>query len=148
MSWSLELIRTKTNTEPYDDEKEEDVIPFMKSEILDCINDIHEIINISIEDAESDFVHVYGEKWRVEICFWKECLYSEKDMTYYTIELQIRGGTEPKEFLSLFTEKLRARLFDMHAGIFWTCNGSGFSEWKNLCDRIVKELFDEKGKNK
>lgn len=148
MSWSLELIRTKTNTEPYDDEKEEDVIPFTKSEILDCINDIHEIMNISIEDAESDFVHVYGEKWRVEICFWKECLYSEKDMTYYTIELQVRGNSEPKKFLSLLTEKLRARLFDMSAGTFWTGDGTGFSEWKNLCDRIVKELSDEKGKNK
>lgn len=148
MSWSLELIRTKTNTEPYDDEKEEDVIPFTKSEILDCINDIHEIMNISIEDAESDFVHVYGEKWRVEICFWKECLYSEKDMTYYTIELQVRGNSEPKKFLSLLTEKLRARLFDMSAGTFWTGDGSGFSDWKNHCDRIVKELSDEKGKNK
>lgn len=118
MSWSLELIRTKTNTEPYDEEKYEDVIPFTKSEILDCINDIHEIMNISIENAESDFVGVYGEKWRVEICFWKEYLYSEKDMTYYVIELQVRGIIEPKEFLSLLTEKLRARLFDMHAGSF------------------------------
>lgn len=148
MSWSLELIRTKTNTEPYDDEKEEDVIPFTKSEILDCINDIHEIINISIEDAESDFVKVYGEKWRVEICFWKERYYSENDNRYYTVELQIRGGNEPKEFLSLFTEKLSARLFDMHTGSFWTVDGTGFSEWKNFCDRIVKELSDEKGKNK
>lgn len=148
MSWTLELIRTKTNTEPYGEEKDENVIPFTKSEILNCINDIHEIMNISIEDAESDFIHVYGEKWRVEICFWKERYYSENDNRYYTVELQIRGGTEPKEFLSLFTEKLNARLFDMSAGNFWTDDGSGFSDWKNLCDRIVKELFDEKDKNK
>lgn len=148
MSWSLNLIRTKTNTEPYDDEKEENVIPFTKSEILNCINDIHEIMNISIEDAESEFVKVYGEKWRVEICFWKERYYSENDNRYYTVELQIRGGTEPKEFLSLFTAKLRARLFDMHAGTFWTVDGTGFSEWKNICDKIVKELFGEKDKNK
>lgn len=148
MSWSLELIRTKTNTEPYNEGKDEDVIPFTKIEILDCINDITKIMNISIEDTESNFVKVYGEKWRVEFCFFESCYYSENDHRYYTVELEVRGNSEPKEFLLLLTEKLRARLFDMSAGTFWTCNGSGFSEWKNLCDRIVKDLSYEKGKDK
>ncbi len=140
MSWTLELIRTKTNTEPYGEEKDEDVIPFTKSEILDCITDIHEIMNISIEDIESNFVHVYGEKWRVEFCFWECAIYSENN--YYTIELQVRGITEPKEFLSLLSQKLNARIFDMSAGTFWTGDGSGFSDWKSLCDRIAKELSE------
>ncbi|MDE5582925.1 MAG: hypothetical protein K2J08_04395 [Ruminococcus sp.] len=145
MSWSLELIRTKTNTEPYDEEKDEDIIPFTKDEIIKTLYEISEITDISIEDTESKFVHVYGEKWRIEICFWEHLLYSEKDMTYCTIELQVRGNTEPKEFLSLLVEKLNARLFDMYAGSFWTGDGTGFADWKKFCDRIVKELSNENG---
>ncbi|MCM1357124.1 MAG: hypothetical protein NC205_00915, partial [Prevotella sp.] len=60
--------------------------------------------------------------------------------TYDTIELQVRGNTEPKEFLSLLSEKLSARLFDMSAGTFWTGDGSGFSDWKNLCSKIAEDL--------
>lgn len=141
MSWSLYLNRTKTNTEPYDEEKDEDIIPFTKDEIIKTLYEISEIMDIRIEDAESDFAHVYGEKWSIEICFWEQLLYSEKDMTYCTIELQVRGNTEPKEFLSLLSEKLSARLFDTSAGVFWTVDGSGFSDWKSHCNRIAKELF-------
>ena len=145
MSWSLYLNRTKNNTEPYGEEKDEDVIPFTKNEILDCINDIHEIMNISIEDAESDFVHVYGKNWSIEFLFYNQCEYSEKNMTYDTIELQVRGNAEPKEFLLLLAEKLNARLFDMSAGNFWTGNNSGFSDWKNLCNKVTEKLSgDEK----
>lgn len=139
MSWSLELIRTKTNTEPYDKEKDEDVIPFTKSEILNCINDIHEIINISIEDAESDLVKVYGEKWTIKMWFWESCLYSEN--SYYVVELEVKAASEPKEFLSLLTEKLNARLFDMNAESFWTVDGTGFAEWKSHVDRIINDLL-------
>lgn len=139
MSWSLELIRTKTNTEPYDKEKDEDVIPFTKSEILNCINDIHEIINISIEDAESDLVKVYGEKWTIKMWFWESCLYSEN--SYYIVELEVKAASEPKEFLSLLAEKLNARLFDMNAESFWTVDGTGFAEWKSHVDRIINDLL-------
>ncbi|MDE5557583.1 MAG: hypothetical protein K2J32_07835 [Ruminococcus sp.] len=145
MSWSLYLNRTKTNTEPYDEEKDENIIPFTKDEIITTLHEICGIINVNIEDTESKFVQVYSEKWRIEICFWEQLLYSEKDMTYCTIELQVWGNTEPKEFLSLLVEKLRARLFDMKAGTFWTVDGSGFSDWKSFCNRIAKELFGENG---
>lgn len=76
MSWSLFLERTKTNTEPYGEEKDEDVIPFKKSEILDCINDITKTMNISVEDAESNIVRVYGEKLTINIWFRESCIYS------------------------------------------------------------------------
>lgn len=156
MSWSLYLIRTKTNTETYDKEKEEDIIPFTKDEIIKTLSEISRIIDIrieeseiiSVEDDEIDIdsffiVHVSGKNWSIEFHFCNWCEYSEKDMKYDTIELQVRGNSEPKEFLSLLTEKLRARLFDMSAGKFWTCYDSGFSDWKNLCDRIARELSNE-----
>ena len=155
MSWSLDLIRTKTNSEPYGKEKDDDIIPFKKYEIIKTLSEISEILDIRIEeteivpveDNEIDFdsffiVHVYEKNWSIEFLFYNWCEYSEKDMTYDTIELQVRGNTEPKEFLSLLAEKLRARLFDMSTGTFWTGNDSGFTDWKNLCDRIVKELSD------
>ncbi len=157
MSWSLDLIRTKTNSEPYGKEKDEDVIPFKKGEIIKTLSEIAEIVDIRIEeteivpveDTEIDFdsffiVHVYGKNWSIEFLFYNWCEYSEKDMTYDTIELQVRGNTEPKEFLSLLAEKLRARLFDISAGTFWTGDSTGLSDWKNLCDRISKELSERK----
>lgn len=128
MSWSLYLIRTKTNTEPYSEEKDEDIIPFTKDEIIKTLSEISGIIDVRIENIESVFVNVWGENWRVEICFWEHLLFSEKDMTYYTIELEVRGITEPKEFLSLLTGKLNARIFDMSAGKFWTADNAGFSD--------------------
>ncbi|MDE6538670.1 MAG: hypothetical protein K2K66_00625 [Ruminococcus sp.] len=144
MSWSLFLERTKTNTEPYGEEKDEDVIPFTKSEILACIADMPETMNISIENAESNSIYVYGKEWyRIDVCFWEECMYSEN--SYYVVELEIKSVSEPKEFLSLLAEKLRARLFDMYAGVFWTVDGTGFSDWKSHCNRIAKELFGENG---
>ncbi|MCM1505701.1 MAG: hypothetical protein NC177_00995 [Ruminococcus flavefaciens] len=149
MSWSLDLIRTKTNTEPYHEEKDEDIIPFTKDEIIKTLSEISGIIDIlieeseiiSVEDDEIDMdsffiVHVSGKNWSIEFHFCNWCEYSEKDMKYDTIELQVRGNTEPKEFLSLLTGKLNARLFDMSAGKFWTGDNLGFSDWKNLCDRI------------
>lgn len=141
MSWSLYLNRTKTNTEPYGEEKDEDVIPFTKSEILDCITDMPETMNISIEDAESDLVKVYGEKWTINMWFWESCLYSKN--SYYVVELEIKAASEPKEFLSLLAEKLRARLFDMYSETFWTGNNSEFSDWKNHVDKIIKGLLNE-----
>ncbi|MDE6035744.1 MAG: hypothetical protein K2G36_07540 [Ruminococcus sp.] len=157
MSWSLDLIRTKTNSESYGEEKDDDIIPFKKYEIIKTLSEISEIVDIRIEetvpveDTEIDLdsffiVHVYGKNWSIEFLFYNWCEYSEKNMTYDIIELQVRGSTEPKEFLSLLAEKLRARLFDMSAGTFWTYNGSGFSDWKNLCDRIAKDLSDTKQK--
>lgn len=156
MSWSLYLIRTKTNIEPYGKEKEEDIISFTKEEIIKTLSEISGIIDIRIEESEiisveddeinmdSFFiVHVSGKNWSIEFHFCNWCEYSEKDMKYYTIELQVRGNSEPKEFLSLLTEKLRARLFDMHTGKFWFADDSDFADWKNLCDRIAKELFNE-----
>lgn len=144
MSWSLDLIRTKTNTEPYG--KEKDVIPFKKDEIIKTLSEItdirieeSEIVTVEDTDINLDsffIVHVYGKNWSIEFCFYNWCEYSEKDMTYDTIELQVRGNTEPKEFLSLLAEKLRARLFDTSAGSFWTGDDSGFSDWKKLYDRI------------
>lgn len=141
MSWSLDLIRTKTNTEVYGKEKDEDVIPFTKDEIIKTLSEISRITDIRIEESEivpvedteinlnSFFiVHVYGKNWSIEFGFYNWCEYSEKDMTYDTIELQVRGNTEPKEFLLLLSEKLRARLFDMSTGTFWTGDGSGFSD--------------------
>ncbi|MDE5834566.1 MAG: hypothetical protein K2H26_03490 [Ruminococcus sp.] len=158
MSWSLDLIRTKTNTEPYGEEKDKDIIPFTKDEIIKTLCKISEIVDIRIEeteifpveDTEIDLdsffiVHVYGKNWSIEFLFYSCSEYSEKDMTYDLIELQVRGNTEPKEFLSLLTEKLHARLFDMSTGNFWNGDGSGFSDWKSLCDRIAKELFNENG---
>lgn len=141
MSWSLFLERTKTNSEPYGEEKDEDVIPFTKSEILDCITDMPETMNISIEDAESDLVKVYGEKWTINMWFWESCLYSEN--SYYVVELEIKAASEPKEFLSLLTEKLNARLFDMYSETFWNVDGTGFSNWKNHVDKIIKGLLNE-----
>lgn len=141
MSWSLFLERTKTNSEPYGEEKDEDVIPFTKSEILDCITDMPETMNISIEDAESDLVKVYGEKWTINMWFWESCLYSKN--SYYVVELEIKAASEPKEFLSLLTEKLRARLFDMYSETFWTADGTGFSNWKNHVDKIIKGVLNE-----
>lgn len=141
MSWSLFLERTKTNTEPYGDEKDEDVIPFTKSEILDCIADMPETMNISIEDVESEFVKIYSEKWSINMWFWENCLYSSN--SYHVVELEIKAASEPKEFLSLLTEKLRARLFDMYAGSFWTGDGTGFSDWKSHCNKIIKVVFGE-----
>ena len=91
---------------------------------------------------------MWGENWRIQICFWEHLLFSEKDMTYCTIELEVRGITEPKEFLSLLTGKLRARLFDMYAGVFWTVDGIGFSDWKSHIGKIAKELSNEKGTDK
>ncbi len=139
MSWSLYLNRTKTNTEPYGEEKDEDVIPFTKSEILDCITDIAKTMNISIEDTESKIIYVYSQEWSINMWFWEKCLYSGN--SYYVVELEIKAASEPKEFLSLLTEILHARLFDMNADTFWTVDGTGFSDWKSLCDRIAKELF-------
>ena len=151
MSWSLDLIRTKTNTEPYGEEK--DIIPFKKDEIIKILSEISGITDILIEESEivpvedteidldSFFiVHVYGKNWSIEFWFYNWCEYSEKDMTYDTIELQVRGNIEPKEFLSLFSQKLSARLFDMSAGNFWTGDDSGFSDWKNLCSKIAEDL--------
>lgn len=155
MSWSLDLIRTGTNSEPYGTEK--DVIPFKKDEIIKTLSEISKIIDIRIEESEivsvedteialdSFFIiHVYGNNYSIELWFYNWCAYSEKDMTYDTIELQVRGSTEPKEFLSLFAEKLCARLFDTSAGSFWTGDDSGFSDWKNLCDKIAEELSGDK----
>lgn len=155
MSWSLDLIRTKTNTEPYGEEKYENIIFFTKDEIIKTLSEISEMIDIrieeseivTVEDTEIDLdsffiVHVYGKNWSIELGFYNWCTYSEKDMTYDTIELQVRGNTEPKEFLLLLAEKLGARLFDMSTGTFWTGDGSGFSDWKSLCDRIAKELSE------
>ncbi|MDE6665440.1 MAG: hypothetical protein K2K14_04525 [Ruminococcus sp.] len=116
MSWSLYLNRTKTNTEPYGEEKDEDVIPFTESEILDCITDISKTMNISIEDTENHIIYVYSQKWSINMWFWEKCLYSEK--SYYVVELEIKAASEPKEFLSLLTKMLHARLFDMKAGTF------------------------------
>ena len=157
MSWSLELIRTKTNTEPYGKEKNENIIPFKKDEIIKTLSEISGITDIHteeseiipVEDTEIDLdsffiVHVYGKNWGIEFHFCNWCAYSEKDMTYDTIELQVRGRTEPKEFLLLLAEKLRARLFDMSSGNFWTGDDSGFSDWKNHVDKIVKELSGDK----
>ncbi|MCM1505700.1 MAG: hypothetical protein NC177_00990 [Ruminococcus flavefaciens] len=143
MSWSLYLIRTRTSTEPYGKEKYEDIIPFTKDEIIKTLSEISGLIDVRIENIESKFVNVWGENWRIEICFWEQLLFSEKDMTYCTIELEVRGITEPKEFLSLLTGKLNARLFDMSSGKFWICDGSGFADWKKLCDRIASELSNE-----
>ncbi|MDE6425389.1 MAG: hypothetical protein K2K89_04530 [Ruminococcus sp.] len=153
MSWSLDLIRTKTNTEHYGNEKDENLIPFKKDEVIKTLFEISEIIDIrieesaivTVEDIEIDLdsffiVNIYGKNWSIELCFYNCCTYSEKDMTYDTIELQVRGNTEPKEFLSLLSEKLRARLFDMSAGTFWTGDGSGFHDWKNLCSKIAEDL--------
>ena len=158
MSWSLDLIRTRTNSEPYGKEKDKDVITFKKDEIIKTLSEISEIIDICIEETETVpvedteinldsffIVHVYGKNWSIELWFCNWCTYSEKDMTYDTIELQVRGNSEPKEFLSLLAEKLSARLFDMSAGTFWTGDSSGFSDWKSLCNRIAKELSNENG---
>ena len=86
---------------------------------------------VTVEDSESTLdsffiVHIYGKNWSIELWFCNWCTYSEKDMTYDTIELQVRGNAEPKEFLSRLAEKLHARFFDMSASTFWTGNGSGF----------------------
>lgn len=158
MSWSLELIRTKTNTEPYGNKKNENIIPFKKDEIIKTLSEISGITDIHIEESEivpvedteidldSFFiVHVSGKNWSIEFLFYNWCTYSEKDMTYDTIELQVRGNAEPKEFLSLLAEKLNARLFDMSAGTFWTGDNSDFSDWKNLCNKVTEKLSgDEK----
>ena len=150
MSWSLFLERNKTNTEPYGDEKDENVIPFTKSEILACISDMPETMNISIEDTEnhimygkSHIIYVYSQEWSINMWFWERCLQSEN--SYYVVELEIKAASEPKEFLSLLAEKLRARLFDMHAGTFWTVDGTGFSDWKSHCNKIIKAVFGENG---
>lgn len=143
MSWSLFLNRTKTNTEPYGEEKDKDVIPFTKSEILACIADMPETMNISIENAESNSVDVYSKEWWIDIWFWEDCLYSEN--SYYVVELEIKAASEPKEFLSMLAEKLNARLFDMHAGSFWTADGTGFADWKSHCNKIIKAVFGENG---
>ena len=146
MSWSLYLNRTKTNTEPYGKEKDEDVIPFTKSEILDCITDISETMNISIEDTgnlygEDNLIYVYSEEWTIKMWLWKSCLYSGN--SYYVVELEVKAYSEPKEFLSLLAEKLHARLFDMYSETFWTVDGTGFSNWKNHVDKIIKGLLNE-----
>ncbi|MCM1316237.1 MAG: hypothetical protein NC205_06960 [Prevotella sp.] len=143
MSWSLFLNRTKMNTEPYGEEKDEDVIPFTKSEILYCITDISKTMNISIEDTENHIMYVYGQEWSINMWFWKKCLYSEN--SYYVVELEIKAASERKEFLSLLAKKLNARLFDMYADTFWTVDGTGFADWKSFCYRIAKELSDTKG---
>ncbi len=96
-------------------------------------------MNISIEDSESKIIYVYSQEWSINMWFWEKCLYSGN--SYYVVELEIKAATEPKECLSLLTEVLHARLFDMNADTFWTVDGTGFSDWKSLCDRIAKELF-------
>lgn len=137
MSWSLFLERTKTNTEPYGEEKDEDVIPFTKSEIFDCIADMPETMNITIENAEINRIYVYSKEWRIDVWFREKCLYSEN--SYYVVELEIKAASEPKEFLSLLAEKLRARLFDMYAGVFWNVDGKGFADWKSHVNKIAED---------
>lgn len=157
MSWSLELIRTKTNTESYGNEKNENIIPFKKDEIIKILFEISGIMDICIEESEiipventeidldSFFiVHVSGKNWGIEFHFCNWCAYYQKDMTYDTIELQVRGNSEPKEFLSMLMKKLRARLFDMSAGNFWTGDSSGFSNWKNICNKVTEKLSGDK----
>lgn len=52
MSWSLELIRTKTNTESYGNEKNENIIPFTKDELIKTLSEISGITDIHIEESE------------------------------------------------------------------------------------------------
>ena len=109
MSWDVYLIRTKTNMEPYNRIKDEDIIPFTRKEILDEIVLLANELELLVEDLDTKFPHLRGNGWSVEFCFWDEdpC---------ETVDLQVRGSYNPTKVFARLKGDLQARIFDMHRG--------------------------------
>jgi len=136
MSWDVYLIRTKTNMEPYDRIKDEDIIPFTRKEILDEIVLLANELELQVEDLNTKFPHLRGTGWSVEFCFWDED-------PYETVDLQVRGRNNPTKVFARLKEDLQARIFDMHGGKYIEDGQeSGFEDWKKLTERIVRDATE------
>lgn len=134
MSWDIYLIRTKTNTEQYDDIIDENIVGFTKKEICDEIITLAKEFDLSMDDLDTSYIHLRGEKWSMEFCFWEE------EEIYDTVEVQVRGINEPTEILARMQVDLNARIFDMHNGKFIDAYESGaFDEWKDFTDKIIEK---------
>ncbi|MBE5866043.1 MAG: hypothetical protein E7292_07515 [Lachnospiraceae bacterium] len=136
MSWDVYLIRTKTNTEPYDRIKDEDIIPFTRKEILDKIVLLANELELQVEDLDTNFPHLRGKGWSIEFCFWDEdpC---------EIVDIQVRGSYNPTKVLARLKEDLQTRIFDMHRGKYIEDGQeSGFEDWKKLAERIKRDAAE------
>lgn len=141
MSWDVYLIRTKTNTEPYDQEAKEDIIPFTRKEIVDEIVSLAQDLGLRAEDLDARFPYLRGDGWSIKICFWYE-------EPYETVDLQVRGIYSPTEVFTRLKKDLNARLFDMHGGKFIEDEvESGFEEWKDFTAKVVEDLTIKETQN-
>ena len=140
MSWDIFLVRTKTNKEDYGDIVDENIICFTKKEIADEIKILAEKLQLQVEDLDTDYMHLRGEGWSIEFCFWDDY------ESYETVEMQVRGGNEPTEVFRRLKQDLNARIYDMHGKRYVEEDGkSGFQQWKNFTENIIGDLV-EKGK--
>lgn len=131
MSWDIYLVRTKNNAEPYGEILDENVIGFTKNEIRNEIIALAESLGLYTEDLDTNYMHLRGEGWSIEFCFWNDV------PTYENVEMQVRGVNEPTEVFARLKKDLNARIFDMHGGKFITADSSsGFNEWKEFTDKI------------
>lgn len=137
MSWDVYMVRTKLNTEEYNQIEDSDCIPFTKDELIKEWEDIAKILNLSVIDTDSKFPHLRGDGWSIEACFYDY----PKPECY--LELQIRGTKCPDEAFTLMKQKLDARIFDMSSGKFIEDTGEkSFKEWKELVDTIIDQKFN------
>ena len=102
-----------------------------KNEIRNEIIALAESLGLYTEDLDTNYMHLRGEGWSIEFCFWDDV------PTYETVEMQVRGVNEPTEVFARLKKDLNARIFDMHGGKFITTDSSsGFNEWKEFTDKI------------
>lgn len=134
MSWDVYLIRTKTNTEPYDQIEDEDIIPFTRKEIVDAIVSLARELELQVADLDARFPHLRGNGWSIEFCFWDE-------EPCETIQLQVRGIHNPTEVFARLKKNLQARIFDMHGGKYIEDElESGFEDWKNFTENVINNI--------
>lgn len=135
MSWNIYLVRTQSNTEPYDQIVDEDYISFSKQEIVNAIMTLAKEFSLFAENIDTKFPHLRGDGWSIEFCFWDE------QESYEIVEMQVRGIHEPIEVFEKMKSDLNARIFDMHGGTFVEADRKrGFDEWVDFTAKIIEDL--------
>lgn len=142
MSWDISLIRTKTNTEPYGEIVDENIIGFTKNEIRNEIMILADEFGLYTEDLDTSYMHLRGKGWSIEFCFWEDY------KLYDIVELQVRGVNEPTDIFARLKKDFNARIYDMHGKKFIEDNSkSGFSAWVEFTDEIIKDLKKQQKAN-
>lgn len=115
MSWTMIMIRTKTNSETIYEIKSENIIPFRQTEIADAIKKISTELGVDYNCDNLSCQYLGGgigrDSWQIEFLVGK-------DAETESVGLNLRGLVDWNTVFAALISELNTRLIDGPTGDF------------------------------